>query len=51
MPKFSHNAYPADVIQLSQGADAHEFQRRWDESMIDAVAQGVAEQRLEEQHQ
>lgn len=51
MPKFSHNAYPAEMVGMSQGTGPEELSQRWNESMVDAVARDLAEARMEEPDQ
>lgn len=47
MPRFSHNAYPAEMVSMSQGVGGEELQQRWTESMVDAVARDMAESDLD----
>ncbi len=37
LPSFSHNRYPKDVVELSDGASVAEFAKEWQERLKEAV--------------
>lgn len=41
MPSFSHNRYPKDVVELSDGTSIAEFAKEWASKLEDAVAPDV----------
>lgn len=40
LPSFSHNRYPKDVVELSDGRSVAEFAREWEERLKVAVVEG-----------
>lgn len=43
MPAFSHNRYPADVVNLSDGASIAEFAKEWQSVLEKGVKDTLAE--------
>ena len=43
MPAFSHNRYPADVVNLSDGASIAEFAKEWQNVLEKGVKDTLAE--------
>lgn len=46
MPRYSHNAYPVDVIHMSQGSTVQEFKEKWERNVAEAVADGLRDMEL-----
>lgn len=40
LPRFSHNRYPKDVVELSEGQSVAEFAKVWGEKLKDAAVGG-----------
>lgn len=43
MPVFSHNRYPKDVVELSDGASIADFAKEWAKKLEDGVKDSVAD--------
>jgi len=37
LPSFSHNRYPKDVVELSDGASVAEFAKEWQDKLKEAL--------------
>jgi len=37
LPRYSHNRYPKDVVELSEGQSVAEFAKVWGEKLKDAT--------------
>lgn len=53
MPRYAHNRYPRDVVELSEGQSVAEFAREWvgrvaEASVSNEEEKGKREQREEE---
>lgn len=49
MPRYSHNRYPKDVVELSEGQSVAEFAKVWGEKLKDAtVGDGESAERVSE---
>lgn len=51
LPRFSHNAYPADVVTMSQDTSIEDFGRKWQENVVEAVSEGMSKQDLNQSRQ
>ncbi|KAK4047162.1 hypothetical protein OIV83_005614 [Microbotryomycetes sp. JL201] len=44
MPRFSHNRYPKDVVELSSGSSIAEFAQEWNSKLQEGVSKTLAEE-------
>lgn len=48
MPRFSHNRYPTEVVQMSAGQSIPEFAREWAGKLAEGVSDTLAGEREDE---
>lgn len=51
MPRYSHNRYPKDVVELSEGQSVAEFAKEWMGRVAEAAVDGGGDEEAEEQQE